>query len=128
MLIRAENDPRFSRRFLFMGIIAFGFALWCLKDALISYPAERARAFDEFKAVSKSLFDDPGKKSISREEFEAHANKEGRDAWSQYVQEGDIPGNVKIIQQYYMAGIASMAGLFLLSIPLRRRNRWIELD
>jgi hypothetical protein len=49
MAIRAENDPKFSRRFLYMGIAAIGFSLWSLYDGTIAYPhnQERAVAFEK---------------------------------------------------------------------------------
>ena len=52
MVIRAENDPRFSRRFLFMGIAAIGFALWSAYDGAIKYPREQQRALAWEKAFS----------------------------------------------------------------------------
>ena len=65
MPIRADNDPRYSRRFLIMGIVAIGFALYCLYDGMIGYPAERVRGFDEFKADYKTKFRYAGEESDS---------------------------------------------------------------
>ena len=45
MPIRADNDPRFSRRFLIMGIVAIGFGLWSLYDGMVKYPAQRVTRF-----------------------------------------------------------------------------------
>ena len=65
MVIRAENDPRYSRRFLIMGICAIGFALWSLYDGVVGYPAERVQGFEEFRVESKTLSKDPSSKSWS---------------------------------------------------------------
>jgi hypothetical protein len=128
MAIRAENDPRYWRRFLIMGILALGFSLWCLKDAIISYPAEQASAFEEFKVFNKAKFDTPAKKAFSPAEFEAQADKEGRDAWIQYVRAGEVHTKADIVTQYVMAVITAVVGLWLISLPIRARSRWIEWD
>ena len=73
MQIRAENDPRYSRKFLIMGICAIGFAMWCLKDGIFSYPAKRVQGFAEFKVDYKKLFPDEERKALSVEQFEVVA-------------------------------------------------------
>jgi len=122
MAIRAENDPRYSRRFLIMGIVAIGFAFWCLKDAIISYPDIRQRGFEDFKAENPKIT------ATDAAEFEATAGREERVAWGQYAHEYNVKTGPDIVTQYIMAAITGLAGLFLLSIPLRSRGRWIELD
>ena len=64
MPIRADNDPRFSRRFLIMGVVAIGFAFWSLYDGMVKYPAARVRGFDEFKVEYKSIFENPRIKAM----------------------------------------------------------------
>ena len=136
MVIRAENDARFSRRFIFMGIFALGFSLWCLKDGIFTYPQQMKTGFDEFKSDYKNLFNDPYSPSMSLEEFETQAKadlaKEPKDehwvAWAHYVHERDIKTRPDIVTQFVMAGITALAGVLLLSIPIRSRGRWIELS
>jgi hypothetical protein len=116
MAIRAVNDPRFSRRFLFMGIAAIGFALWSLYDGVIGYPSEQERAL----AWEKDFHDQP------TEAWVAFAEEQG---WStsipkQSKSEDDYRGSIWM--QYAQFGVAGLIGLWLFSIPLRARGRWIE--
>lgn len=116
MPLRADNDPRFSRRFLFMGLAAIGFSLWSLYDGAIGYPREQERAVK----WEKDYLDRPN------EEWIAFAEEQG---WST-----SIPKNPKteeeyrtsIASQYAMFVVAGLVGLYLVSIPLRARGRWIE--
>jgi hypothetical protein len=110
-----------------MGVVAIGFALYCLYDGFIGYPARQAKGFAEFKALSKSLTEQE-RSAATVDEFEAIATKDGREAWHLYAHQGDIPARAEIVTQFVMAAIAGVAGVFLLSIPLRARGRWIELD
>ena len=92
MQIRAENDPRYSRRFLIMGICAIGFALYCLYDGVIGYPARRAQGFEEFKSSDyKSFFNDARRKAMSLAEFEVVADREKRPQWETFAHDRDIP-------------------------------------
>ncbi|HVT28179.1 MAG TPA: hypothetical protein VHE81_09195 [Lacipirellulaceae bacterium] len=135
MTIRAENDPRFSRRFLYMGILAIGFSLWCLYDGVVGYPAKRLKGFEDFKIDYPSLFanskiptDLPQLKVQAARE---NANKSVVDAvrkWDKYAHDRNIPVEANILFQFIMTGITAVIGLVLISIPLRRRSRWIEMD
>ncbi|HEX5472751.1 MAG TPA: hypothetical protein VFW73_12745 [Lacipirellulaceae bacterium] len=135
MTIRAENDPRFSRRFLYMGILAIAFSLWCLYDGLIGYPRKRLKGFDEFKSDYQSLFAD-SKIPKTLPEFTAKAHRENADhsikdavlTWDKYAHDRSIPVEANIVFQFIMTGIAAFVGVLLIAIPLRRRNQWIELD
>jgi hypothetical protein len=116
MPIRAENDPRFSRRFLYMGIAAIGFALYCLYDGYIGYPhkQERALAFEKLYAEKKA------------DQWEAYANERG---WSAAIPEepkSEEEYRGDIVMQYAMAVVSGLIGVWLISIPLRARGRWIE--
>jgi hypothetical protein len=128
MHIRAESDPRYYRRFLIMGFCALGFALWCLKDGLQSYPAKRERGFAEFKEDYKSHFKDERGKRLDVEQFEVVADDQLRDEWEHYIHDRDIPSAPAILTQFIMAGVSTATGLFLLSMPLRARGRWIASD
>jgi len=116
MPIRSENDPRFSRRFLFMGIAAIGFAIYCLVDGAIRYPhrQERAIAFEKLFAEDRA------------DQWEAYATEQG---WSTAIPEQsktEEEYKTSIMTQYSMAIVSGVVGLWLLSIPLRARGRWIE--
>src|SRR5438876_520988 len=128
MAIRAENDPRYWRRFLAMGILAFGGSLWFLKDAIFAYPAKRADEFEKFKTVSKTLFNAEEKKTVTLAEVEAQGNKERADAWNRFAREGEVPTKAEIVTQYVMAALTAAVGLWLISLPIRARRRWIEWD
>jgi hypothetical protein len=116
MAIRAENDPKFSRRFLYMGIAAIGFAGYCVVDGAIRYPhmQERALAFEKLVAEDNA------------DEWPAFATERG---WSASIphesqSEDDFKGS--IATQYSMAIVSGIIGAWLISIPLRARGRWIE--
>jgi hypothetical protein len=116
MTIRTDNDPRFSRRFLFMGIAAIGFAAYCIVDGAIRYPhmQERALAFE--KLISEGRGD----------EWESFATERG---WSASIpQESKSEDDFKssIATQYSMAVVSGLVGIWLISIPFRARGRWIE--
>jgi hypothetical protein len=119
MPIRAENDPRYSRRFLFMGIGAIAFALWFVYDGAITYPNQQKRALAYHELETQSQGMDP---------------VAFRDKWHELAKSNDwptnYPGEAKtdgdIIMQFVMAGMAGAGALALLSIPLRARGRWIE--
>jgi hypothetical protein len=116
MTIRADNDPRFSRRFLYMGIAALGFALYCVYDGFIGYPhkQERALAFEKLYADGRS------------DEWEAYATERG---WSTSIPEqpkSDDEHRGDILMQHAMAVVTGLIGIWLISIPLRARGRWIE--
>jgi hypothetical protein len=122
MTIRAENDPRYSRRFLIMGIIAIGFALYCVYDGAVMYPASRARGFEEFRKENPTI------STTDAVEFEATATRERRAEWQLFAEHYGFKTGPEIVTQYIMAAITGAVGLFLLSIPIRCRGRWIEID
>jgi hypothetical protein len=126
MQIRAENDPRFWRKFLIMGLCALGFGLWCLWDGLFTYPAHRIQGFNEFKVDYKKLFKDEHAKSLTVDQYEVVASREDLLEWARYAEDRHIPRTPDIVTQFIMAGVMSVAGLFLVSLPLRARGRWIE--
>jgi hypothetical protein len=116
MTIRAENDPRFSRRFLYMGIAAILFALYCVYDGFIGYPnkQERALAFEKLYTDGRA------------DEWEAYATERG---WSTAIPEQPKPDDEHrgdIVMQHAMAVVTGLIGIWLISIPLRARGRWIE--
>ena len=128
MPIRADNDPRFSRRFLIMGIVAIGFGLWSLYDGMVKYPAQRVEKFAEFKVDYKQLFEDSKVNAMTVDQFEQKADHDPRLEWAKYMHERGIKSIPEVFTQYVQAAVATLVGLFLLSIPIRSRGRWIEGD
>jgi hypothetical protein len=126
--IRADNDPRYTRRFLIMGIIAIGFAAWSLYDGMVKYPAQRKQGFSEFKVDYKPLFQDSKLNAMTVDQFEGLADEKPRLEWAKYCHERGIKMIPEIFTQYIQAVIAVLAGLYLLSLPIRARGRWIEAD
>jgi hypothetical protein len=99
-----------------MGVAAIGFALWCLYDGIVAWPREQERAL----AWEKDFADKP------TEEWVTFAEEQG---WSTSLpEESKSEENYKIAiaGQYAMALGSGLVGLWLLSIPLRARGRWIE--
>ncbi len=128
MQIRAENDPRYSRKFLIMGICALGFAMYCLYDGLVGYPARRETGFAEFKTDYPKSFTDDRHKGMTVAEFEVVAEPEQRHDWDHYSHDRDIPSRPDVAMQFIMATVTTIAGLVLVSIPLRARGRWVEFS
>jgi hypothetical protein len=127
MLIRAENDPKFSRKFLFMGILAIGFALYCLYDGFVGYPGKRVQGFENFK-VDYRHFPNTSYASMTLPEFEQKADEKTLADWSLYARESEIPARANIVMQFIMAAITGATGLYLISIPFRSRGQWIEME
>jgi len=126
MQIRAENEPRYSRKFLIMGICALGAALWFLKDGLFTYPAERQQAFAEFKTYDKTYFKDEHHKTMTLEQFEVVAEPEKWQEWEVYIHDRGFHSGADVVMQFIMTAVMTVAGLVLISFPLRARGRWIE--
>ncbi len=74
MTIRAEHDPRYFRRFLYIAIGCIAFSLWFFYDGLIGYPAELERS-----EVYWTPVDEPGRKyePMEREEWRAVVKENG---------------------------------------------------
>jgi hypothetical protein len=131
MHIRAENDPRYSRKFLIMGgFLIFG-ALWFLKDAVFGYPALEAKGFEDYKSEMmqsqrSSMFSGGAHQAITLAEFMVVADERELAGWTDYAQHREIPTGAKIVEQYVFAALCGVLGLGFLSIPLRSRGRWIE--
>jgi hypothetical protein len=101
---------------MILGIAALGFAVFCLYDGTIRYPARQERAL-----AFKKLWD------------------EGRaDDWNAYASERgwrtSFPGEPKtkedyngsIMMQYFMAAVTGAVGVWLLAGVWRARGTWIE--
>ena len=111
------------RKFLIMGLLALGFAVYCLYDGLIAYPARRDVGFAEFKSDYKTtLFRDDKQAGLTVTEFENTADDEDRHTWDHYAhdRQPSIPSRPDVIMQFIMATLTTLTGLFLVSLPLRR--------
>src|SRR5262245_5778169 len=97
MAIRAENDPGFSRKFLIMGIVAVGFALWCVKDGAISYPQMRARGFAEYRKQHPLI------EQADPAEFEAQATGDERGKWQEFAETYGFKTGPEIVMQFLIA-------------------------
>jgi hypothetical protein len=131
MRIRAENDPRYSYKFLIMGIGALGFALYCLYDGFIGYPRIRERGFAEFKdemakSPTRSRFSDPSRQAMTLAEFEVVADADELQEWNSYSHDRGIKSGPDVFMQFVMAAGTALIGAALLWGPLRSRGRWIE--
>jgi hypothetical protein len=62
------------------------------------------------------------------DQFEQKADHDPRLEWAKYMHERGIKSIPEVFTQYVQAAVATLIGLFLLSIPLRSRGRWIEAD
>jgi hypothetical protein len=113
MTIRADRDAKFYFRFLLIGLVAMGFALWSLYDGYVAYPRQREHALA----------------------YAEHYEKEGsKEAWDEIALERDwptdYPGEPKseadILMQYVMVASAGLVGLMALLFVLQSRGQWIE--
>jgi hypothetical protein len=116
MQIRSVHDRRYSRRFIIMGIVILGFALWSLYDGAVKYPREQARALEYERLAMEER----------TSEWDEIADEKG---WSTAVpgapkEEQEHIDSVKM--QYAMAILAGAIGLPMLLVALRSRSQWIE--
>ncbi len=108
-----------------MGIAAIAFALWFLYDGAVTYPNERQRGL----AYNELMEENKGDPQAFRDRWHELAKKNN---WSTNAEglldphtgEPKTEGEIKM--QFIMAGIVTAIALWLLSIPLRARGRWIE--
>ena len=115
MAIRSENDPRYYRRFWIMGIVALGYMLLCLKDGILDYPSQRERAL--------------AWRSLARKAALMNGT-----SWPESADGPKVPADLasrrhtkaKSLMQFVMAAGSGLIGLWLISLPLRARGRWIE--
>jgi hypothetical protein len=128
MQIRAENYPKYYYKFIIIGICAIGYGAYCLLDGFVRYPAQRERGFIEFKQENPRSFKEPSRQSLDLKTFEEIEDVDLHDRWEHYSHDRGIPSGLMVTTQFVQAAICAAAGLFLLSMPLRARGRWIQLD
>jgi hypothetical protein len=114
MKIRAERDPRFYLRFVIIGWVAIGFALWSLYDGAVKYPQQRERGL-LFEKLMEEGRDN---------EWDKEAAKRG---WpTEYP--GEPKSEADIQMQYVMVAVAGLIGALVLANVWLSRGRWIEAD
>jgi hypothetical protein len=114
MALRAITDRRFYLRFLLIGLGTFAFALWALYDGYVAYPNQAMRAHKYIELVEADRED----------EWRDYAKEQG---WPT-ANPGRPKGEADYIIQYIMAGGSGLVSLILITVVLRARGRWIELD
>src|SRR5262245_18382120 len=105
MSAQADYDPRYYRRFIIIGVVALGFALFCLYDVFIRYPAQRERAYQQFKEV---------------------VGQNRLDEWEHYAEQTGVKGDGAIMMLSFMAAVTGAVGFWLLFGVWRARGGWIE--
>jgi hypothetical protein len=101
-----------------MGIGALGFALWSLYDGAIKYPhaQERALAFEQLYDENRA------------DDWAVYASERG---WSAAIPEQSKTEDAykaSIFMQYAQFVVAGLVGIWLISLPIRARGRWIEAN
>lgn len=122
MKIRADYDPRYFRRFLYIALGCVAFAIWCFYDALVAYPRELVRS----EAYWTASPDTPGEYiAMEREPWRTLVREKG---WS--TDPPEKPGTMaqKIVSQYFYAGICLLVGIPLLLKWVLARGSWLEAD
>lgn len=121
MSVRANHDPKFFRRYLFIAAGCLAFAGWCFYDALIGYPAEfeRAYAYWQESTASKNY------EGMERTQWREITAEKG---WP--TEAPKKPDEIKksINQQYMMAIVCIVIGVPCLLMWFRARGSWVEGD
>ncbi|TWT90158.1 hypothetical protein Mal64_05420 [Pseudobythopirellula maris] len=147
--IRANNNPKFYRRFLYMGLGALAFMLYCLYDGAISYPSQQVRG-EALMELSDGLVSDEDIEKLSAIPEEVHgeaahylllaklyakgSNEAFNAAWEAEAEANgwptEPPAKLRtvndILQQYLMAILTFIAGAWMLITVWRSNGRWIE--
>jgi len=100
----------------------------CIKDGLITYPAqrERALAYQKFEAENPEL----GQKELS-DQWKVIAAEKGWDpgiAGKEITPYGEPKKEYQFNQQFIMGGFTGLIGLIFVSKFLLNRGCWIEAD
>lgn len=114
MTIRAKINSRHLLRLAVIGSFCIGLSLWSLYDGLVGWPNQRVRAlaFQELDQQDRL------------EEWRDYAIERGWDV----VNPGPPKTPTEINNQFFMVGIAGIAGLWIFIHLLRSMGRWVEAD
>ena len=119
MTLRADAEKKFIYKFLLIGVVCFGFALFALYDGLVKFPSwmPSAEAWADLKA-DESL--DDGERDTR---YKAMAEENG---WPS-KRHGKTPDDIRqlIIWQYVFIVIGTCIGLPCLIWFLRNRGTWV---
>lgn len=122
MNLRTEINPRYLVRLGIVGVMCTGMCLLCIKDGYITYP-NQAKYAEEFQKFSEE-HEDLDKKDVADKWNETASNSHGWTA--DLLKEPRTP--YEINQQFVMAAVTGLIGLFFLYKLLSNRGRWIEAD
>tara|TARA_R110002049_G_scaffold4601_4_gene31793 strand:+ start:9594 stop:10313 length:720 start_codon:yes stop_codon:yes gene_type:complete len=114
-MLRANFVPGYFRRFLFVFIGCFAFAMYCLYDGFIGYPHKLV--------ISKAYYEMPEENRT--ELWRAKAKANGWPLETPKEPEDIIHG---IGQQWFMAGLCALIGLPALWKWFRAKGTWVEGD
>jgi len=121
MSVRANYDPKFFRRFLFIALGCLAFTGWCFYDALIGYPSEfeRSRVYWQPSEASKDY------EGMERAKWREIVAEKG---WP--TDQPKKPDEIKksISNQYLYALICIVIALPCLIKWLRARGSWVNGD
>lgn len=146
--LRAENNPKFYSRFIWLGLGALAFMLYCLYDGFINYPDQMVRG-EAVMATAEATLSQEELNEIAAdggghgragvydhlvEEMPDHP--EFQSAWESKAEENgwstEPPAKLRspgsIVNQHIMAVLSLIAALWFLSTVFLTRGRWIELN
>ena len=123
-MLRANFEPAFFRKFLFISLACLGFSLWCFYDALVVYPAEQQRAF-AYEKISEELTEKDQVENISAT-WRAYAEQQNWDSERPEKTAKEVGEDVG--KQYFMVVICTLFGVPCFIKWMRGRGTWIEGD
>lgn len=144
--LRAENNPKFYRRFIWLGLGALGFMVYSFYDALYNYPLQKARSegllavaeetvpADEIRELTAGahgmgeVYTRIKKRLPDFPEFQAaweeKASAEGwpKEPFEKLRKDGDI------LFSHVCGYLTGIAGVWFLLTVYRTNGRWFELN
>jgi hypothetical protein len=123
MNVRTIVNTSHLARLSVVACFCLGLSLWALYDGTTGWPNQqkRAEAFIEFKEEQEALIPRPDLKDIA-DNWNVYATEQG---WPTGYP-GEPREDPEIFQQFVMAAVAGMIGLFFLIQLIRWKGRWIE--
>jgi hypothetical protein len=123
MNIRADYDPGYFRRFLWLAIGSALFTAWCAYDAFVKYPHDLERA-GIYWISSEDKNGQPEFTSMKKKDWQDAVREKG---WSSdEIPEKPDEIRHKIQSQYLFAGIAVVCGVVCLLKWLLAKGSWVE--